>query len=148
MSQVTREAIVPYTCRQMYDLVTDVSAYPKFLSWCNSVDVEHLDEKRVKVRLGVRYHKAVDLSFTTVNTNQPYETVSMELADGPFKHMNGKWSFTPLGNSGSKVIFQLDYEFNKSLQKILMNRIFSELSDSLLDAFQARAKEVYDAVHS
>lgn len=143
MSRVIREAIVPYSCRQMYDLVTDVSAYPKFLSWCSSVDVEHLDDQCVKVRLGVRYQKAIDLSFTTVNTNQPYTAVSMELADGPFKHMNGKWHFTPLGDAGSKVVFQLDYEFKKSLQKIVMNRIFSELSNSLLDAFYARAKEIY-----
>ena len=143
MSRVAREAIVPYSCRQMYDLVADVDSYPKFISWCNHVDSEVLDANSVKVCLGIIYKKAVDLSFTTINTNTPAQSIEMKLADGPFSSLSGQWYFKPLGEEGCKIVFQLDYEFNKSLKNMLAKRIFNEVSASLLDAFLTRARQKY-----
>ena len=143
MSRIAREAIVPYTCRQMYNLVTDVASYPEFISWCNRVDTETLDQDSVKVRLGIIYKKTVDLSFTTINTNTPDQSVEMRFADGPFSRLHGNWYFNPLGERGCKIVFQLDYEFNKSLKNLLVKRVFKEVSTSLLDAFRARAQQKY-----
>ena len=143
MSRIAREAIVPYSCRRMYDLVVDVLSYPEFISWCNSVDAEVLDESCVKVRLGILYKKTLDLSFTTINTNTPDRSIEMKLADGPFSRLRGHWYFNPLGEDGCKIIFQLDYEFNKSLKNLLARRIFNEVSTSLLDAFRTRAQQKY-----
>ena len=143
MSRIAREAIVPYTCRQMYDLVTDVTSYPEFISWCNRVDTETVDRDSIKVRLGILYKKTVDLSFTTINTNTPDRSVEMKLADGPFSRLRGHWYFNPLGERGCKIVFQLDYEFNKSLKNLLVKRVFNEVSTSLLDAFRLRARQKY-----
>ena len=30
----TEKRIMPYTAKQMYDLVADVETYPDFLPWC------------------------------------------------------------------------------------------------------------------
>ena len=146
MNRVAREAIVPYSCNQMYDLVTDVASYPEFISWCNRVDTEIVSENSVKVRLGIFYKQMVDLSFTTINTNTPNQSVEMKLAAGPFKQLSGHWYFNPLGERGCKVIFQLDYEFNKSLKNLLARRVFNEVSTSLLDAFRTRAQQKYGPV--
>lgn len=146
MSRVAREAIVPYSCRQMYDLVADVAAYPQFISWCNSVAIEVLDENSVKVRLGILYKQKADLSFTTINTNTPEQSIDMELAEGPFSRLSGHWYFKPLGASGCKIVFQLDYEFNQSLKNMLVKQIFAKLSASLFDAFQTRARQKYEIV--
>ena len=143
MNCIAREAIVPYSCRRMYDLVADVSAYPEFIAWCNRVDTEVLGANSVKVRLGILYKQTVDLSFTTINTNTPGQAIDMRLVDGPFSHLNGHWYFKPLGESGCKVIFQLDYEFNKLLKNVLVKKIFNKVSTSLIDAFQARAQQKY-----
>ena len=143
MNCIAREAIVPYSCRQMYDLVTDVASYPEFISWCNQVDTEAVDHNSVKVRLGILYKKTVDLSFTTINTNTPNQSVEMKLAGGPFSQLQGYWYFNPLGAQGCKIVFQLEYEFNKSLKNLLVKRVFNEVSSSLLDAFRTRAKQKY-----
>jgi len=143
MTHIARQAIVPYSCRQMYDLVTNVDAYPEFISWCRDVDSEVLDQHSVKVRLGIVYKSMVDLSFTTINTNTPGRSVAMELAAGPFSRLSGHWRFKPLGAKGCKVTFQLDYEFNRSLKNILAKRIFNEVSASLFDAFRIRAQQQY-----
>ena len=146
MSRISRKAIVPYSCRQMYDLVADVSDYPEFISWCDKVDTEVLSENSVKVRLSILYKRTINLSFTTINTNTPEQSIDMKLADGPFSSLSGHWYFEPLGESGCKVIFQLDYEFNKSLKYILFKQIFDKVSVSLFDAFQARARQRYGVV--
>ena len=143
MNRIAREAIVPYSCRQMYNLVTDVASYPEFISWCNRVDTETVNHNSVKVRLGILYKKTVDLSFTTINTNTPDQSVEMKLAGGPFSRLSGHWSFNSLGERGCKIVFRLDYEFNKSLKNLLVRRVFNEISTSLLDAFRARAQQKY-----
>ena len=35
---------LPYSARQMYDLVADVTQYPKFLPWCAATRVRSLEE--------------------------------------------------------------------------------------------------------
>ena len=143
MNHIARQAIVPYTCRQMYDLVTDVMSYPEFISWCSCVDCEILAQNLVKVRLGILYKKTVDLSFTTINTNTPDQSIEMRLADGPFSRLRGRWHFNSLGEYGCKVVFQLDYEFSKYLKNLLVKRVFNEISTSLLDSFRTRAQQKY-----
>ncbi len=35
MPQVSRSALVPFSAKQMYDLVNDVASYPQFLPGCS-----------------------------------------------------------------------------------------------------------------
>ena len=39
MTTITRSALVPYSDRQMFDLVADVERYPQFLPWCGGTQV-------------------------------------------------------------------------------------------------------------
>ncbi len=142
MSRVAREAIVPYTCAQMYELVTDVDAYHRFVPWCRATSAETLADGRVRARLEMR-HAGVDLSFTTVNRNTPAHSVEMEGAEGPFRRLRGRWDFTPLGEDGCKVALAVDFEFAAALHKILVHRFFGRIVASLMDAFLARAAALY-----
>ena len=142
MSRVAREAIVPYTCAQMYELVTDIGAYRWFVPWCRSASAETLADGRVRARLEMR-HAGVDLSFTTVNRNTPAHGVEMEGVEGPFRRLRGRWHFTPLGENGCKVALAMEFEFAAALHKILVHRFFSRIVASLMDAFLTRAAALY-----
>jgi len=39
MKKISRTALLPYSALQMYNLVNDVAAYPKFLPWCGAAEV-------------------------------------------------------------------------------------------------------------
>ena len=39
MSHIQRSALVPFSARQMFDLVNDVEAYPRRFEWCDGVQV-------------------------------------------------------------------------------------------------------------
>lgn len=131
-----------YQPAQMYALVDDIGAYASFLPWCSKSTVIKRDATSVEASLEIKYGK-LHKSFTTRNVNAPYHSIEMQLIDGPFKHLHGKWSFTPLGEAGTKVELLLEFEFSSKLMDITVGPVFSHIANSLVDAFTNRAKEVY-----
>jgi ribosome-associated toxin RatA of RatAB toxin-antitoxin module len=142
MRHVSRSAIVPYTAEQMFALVDDVEAYPSFLPWCNSTRVHSRDESHVEATLGL--HRAgISKSFRTRNVRQPPDSMSLQLINGPFRKLEGEWRFRSLGDEGSKVSLDLDFQFENRLTDLLLGPFFEETCNSLVDAFTRRAHAVY-----
>jgi ribosome-associated toxin RatA of RatAB toxin-antitoxin module len=67
----------------------------------------------------------------------------MQLVDGPFRHLAGRWSFTQLGDSGSKVALDLDFEFSNPVVDLVFGSFFEDTCNLLVDAFTRRADAVY-----
>jgi len=126
----------------MYALVDDIESYSRFLPWCSKSIVLDRTEESVDASLEIHYGK-LHKSFTTRNLNTPYLAIEMQLLDGPFKHLHGKWQFTRLGEEGTKVELILEFEFASKLMDITVGPVFSHIANSLVDAFTKRAKEVY-----
>lgn len=81
--------------------------------------------------------------FTTRNVLIPDKSIQLNLVDGPFKRLTGSWQFTPLNQQACKIEFHLDFEFTSKLIEMAFGRIFKELAVNMVQAFTARAKEVY-----
>lgn len=142
MPQISRSALVAYSAEQMYQLVNDVLSYPKFLPGCvgsrliSSTDVDLVASIDVS-KIGIRK------TFTTKNQMVPGRSIDLQLVDGPFRKLDGKWRFTPLGDDACKIEFYLDFEFSSGLIDLAFRKIFGDLMGSMVGAFQKRAKEVY-----
>jgi ribosome-associated toxin RatA of RatAB toxin-antitoxin module len=85
------------------------------------------------------------MEFTTRNTVSPPDKILMELVEGPFKRLIGRWRFEPLGERGSRVGFHVEFEFKSRLMGLALNPLFESVCDNIVDAFVARAREVYGA---
>jgi ribosome-associated toxin RatA of RatAB toxin-antitoxin module len=137
-----RSALVAFTPAQMYALVNDVARYPEFLPWCVSAQVEDLSPTEllaaVKVAKGV-----VGMQFTTRNTLRPDAEILMQLAEGPFSRLTGRWNFDAVGERGSRVLFKVDFEFKSRMMAVAFNSMFQSVCDSIVDAFVLRAQSVY-----
>ncbi len=142
MAAVLRQAVVAYSCEQMYALVSDIGAYDSFLPWCSESVVDFDDGEQVRATLRLK-HKGIGLSFTTLNRNTPPHSIEMALAEGPFKRLDGKWSFTPLDDEGCKVEFMLDFDFSNRAYAQLFKPTLNKMASSLVDVFVARAHKVY-----
>jgi len=142
LKKIHKTALVPYQPAQMYALVDDIESYSRFLPWCSKSIVLDRTEESVDASLEIHYGK-LHKSFTTRNLNTPYLAIEMQLLDGPFKHLHGKWQFTRLGEEGTKVELILEFEFASKLMDITVGPVFSHIANSLVDAFTKRAKEVY-----
>jgi ribosome-associated toxin RatA of RatAB toxin-antitoxin module len=142
MTTINRNALVPYSAREMYRLVDDIPGYPEFLPWCKGSQELRRDEDEVTARLDLAY-SGMEKSFTTRNRMHKDKMIEMRLVEGPFKQLEGFWRFNPLGDQACKVSLDLEFEFSNRLVGMAMGPVFSQIANTLVDAFSKRAEQVY-----
>lgn len=142
MTSIKRNALVNYTARQMFELVNHIQDYPRFLPWCSASHIHHNDAEKVEATLDISF-SGMSKSFTTRNHLYPYERIDITLVDGPFRQLEGRWRFTPLGDKGCRVDLELEFELTGSFLDKLFQPIFHNIANSLVDLFCRRAVEIY-----
>ncbi|MGB5590453.1 MAG: type II toxin-antitoxin system RatA family toxin [Gammaproteobacteria bacterium] len=142
MREVRRSAMVPYAAGHMYALVNDVRAYPEFLPWCRSAVVHTETDRFMEASLELSRGKTSRV-FTTRNQLVFGERIQIGLVDGPFKHLEGHWTFDEIDESASEVRLDMRFEFDSFMGGLLFGPVFEDIARSLVDAFAKRASDVY-----
>ena len=142
MTTISKSAIVAHTPEEMFKLIDDIEAYPDFLPWCSKASEIFRDEKNVEASILIS-HSGLNKEFTTQNKNTAFEKIEMRLVNGPFKSLDGVWSFKPLGKIACKVSLDLEFEFSSKIISMSLGPVFSKIANNLVDAFIKRAKIVY-----
>jgi len=142
MIHVDRSALVGYSAQAMYALADDIESYPQFLPWCDGAEYAARQPGRTVATLHINFH-GLKNQFTTENVHQPGRRIDMKLVSGPFRSLEGSWSFTDLGNNASKVEFSLRYEFASSLLEAAVGPVFRRITETFMDAFVRRADEKF-----
>jgi ribosome-associated toxin RatA of RatAB toxin-antitoxin module len=142
MAVVHKSVLVAYSAEQMFALVDRVEDYPKFLPWCGGVTVRQREDRSLVATIAIHFH-GIRQTFTTNNVNTPPTSINMGLVDGPFKHLDGAWSFKPLRSDACKIEFDLNYEFSSKLLEKLIGPVFNKIANSFVDSFCKRAETVY-----
>ena len=138
MARVEKAVLVMHSAARMAALVEDVPAYPEFLPWCGGSQVRERQGAVTVASVTIDYH-GIRQTFTTRNTRCAEDRIEIALVDGPFRRLEGHWSFHPLGEEGCKVSLVLEYEFASRLLDRLIGPVFAGIADSLVDAFVTRA---------
>lgn len=144
MHTLKRHALVPYSARQMFELVNNIEDYPRFLPWCGSSQIISRNETEIVATIEINW-KGMRKSFTTRNSLRPYEQMDMNLIDGPLKHMEGIWTFLELDEHACKVELDMEFAFAGGLIDRLFQPVFQHIANNLVDAFCKRAVELYGA---
>jgi len=142
MHHISKSAIVPYSCEQMYQLVNQVNDYPEFLNWCSSASILNQTDGEITASVSIK-KSAFNQSFTTVNSLTINKRIDMQLKDGPFNHLSGAWIFSVLSDSACKVELELEFNFSSKIVDMTIAPIFTSIANSQLDAFVTRAKQIY-----
>lgn len=142
MPTISRNALVMYNVEQMYALINDVVAYPKFLPDCSDSKIVAQNEHEMTASLLVA-KGGIRKWFTTKNTLVANKKVAMDLLDGPFKKLTGEWLLTPLSDEACKISLTLEYEFSNKMFALAFGKVFNHLANNMVQAFTQRAKEVY-----
>ena len=142
MELIDRSALVPYTTDEMYALVSDILTYPQFLPWCSGTQILSQEGQELSARIDFSV-SSVSQSFATSNQLKPGEEIAMQLVDGPFSQLEGRWRFEPLGDAGCKISLLLEYDFSSKMVSLVVGPVFNKIANTLVDAFQKRAVEVY-----
>ncbi len=134
--------IVEFTCEQMYELVSDIESYPQFVKFCcaGRLDAIHDDGYTATLEYQVgKFRK----SFTTRNRTKPHSEILMKLVSGPFKKLDGKWSFISVGQNRCQVKFEVDYEFSSKAAEFALGRFFKSLPKMMLESFHNEARRKF-----
>jgi ribosome-associated toxin RatA of RatAB toxin-antitoxin module len=142
MAFVHKSVLLGYSAEQMFALVDQVEDYPKFLQWCGGVTVRERDGDSLVATLQINYH-GIRQTFTTRNVNNRPVSMTMKLVDGPFKSLDGTWTFKALRADACKIDFDLRYEFSSRLLEQIIGPVFSMIANSFVDSFCKRAEVVY-----
>ncbi len=142
MHSVERSVLVPYSASQMFDLVADVEKYPLFMPWCGGATVSSHHENGMQASITISL-AGIKQTFTTRNTHHYPDSIELELVDGPFSALLGKWEFIALSEDACKVLFTLNYAFSSRTLETLVGPIFNRIATSFIDSFTQRAQACY-----
>ena len=143
---------VKHSATQMFDLVSDIEAYPQFLPLCKSLRVLRRSvegDTQISVAEMQVGYKAIRETFKTrVACDKATEHILVEYIDGPFRYLKNSWAFRDAGPEASQgalsnVDFHIEYEFKSRMLGLVMGGMFDQAFRRFADAFEKRANEIY-----
>jgi coenzyme Q-binding protein COQ10 len=148
MPQFSTKRRVRHTATDMFDLVADVEKYPQFVPLCSALTVKSRSSKGDDVIVLVAdmtvAYKIIRETFTSrVMLDRPNLKILVEYLNGPFKRMQNRWTFHPVGENTCDVEFFIEYEFRSRTLAMLMGAMFDAAFRKFSAAFEKRADEVY-----
>lgn len=141
MPSHAEKKILPYTPEQMFDMVSDVAAYPDFLPWCIALRLRSSSEEELVADMVIGF-KMFREQFTSRVTLERPNLIHVEYEDGPFKFLKNHWKFEP-DNKGCLVDFSVEFEFHSRILEMAIGKVFTEAVHRMVTAFEKRAKTLY-----
>jgi len=141
MHHIRKTAVLPYTASQIFALIEDVQAYPKFLPWCGSTRILERKEDEVVAEISIS-HGAFGKSFSTRNRYQRPKLAEVRLVKGPFRFLEGLWQLEPQ-EGGTLVTLDMRFEFASRLVGAFLEPIFKQAAETMVQRFAQRARSVY-----
>lgn len=139
-----------YSPDDLFDLVSDVEAYPQFIPLISALRVLKSDvtdgvgvmdaEARVRFRF-------VRESFTTrVWLDRPAHAIKVAYLSGPFHDLANEWRFIELSDGSTLVDFWIRYRFRNPVLNALMDASSARAIRFLIDCFRGAAARRYEQV--
>ncbi len=138
---------MPYSAKQMYDLVADIEKYPEFLPWTSAARIRsrnHISGGEVLEADLVISFKVFRERFGSRVTLMPEAgKIDTEYLDGPFRHLKSTWGFRDLQIGGCEISFFVDFEFRNAILQGIIGLVFLEAMQRVVKAFERRAVQLY-----
>jgi len=142
----TEKRIMPYTAKQMYDLVADVETYPDFLPWCAATRIRKVTKDShktiIEADLIIAFKVFRERFGSRVTQKAEKFSIDVEYLDGPFKYLNNHWIFRDV-DGGCEADFFVDFEFKSRVLQALIGVVFNEAMQRIVKAFEMRADDLY-----
>lgn len=148
MTKHAETRILPYSPRQMYDLVADVARYPEFLPWTAAARIRSITDKgdhaEMLADLVVSFKVFRERFGSRVGLYESEYRIDTAYIDGPFKHLESRWIFHDHPD-GCEVDFSVDFEFRNRILQGAAGMFFTEAMQRIVGAFENRARDLYGA---
>jgi len=142
MTTHSEQKFVPFTPDQLFEMVSDVQSYPKFLPWCVGARIRSADEELIVADLMIGYKLLRERFTSRVTLNRKKWKIETEFTDGPFKFLRNQWEFKSCPE-GCQIVFLVEFEFRSTVLQKLVSVLFNEVVLRMVSAFEKRAYFLY-----
>ena len=144
MHKYSNSIVLPFSAKQLYEIVIDVESYPDFLPWClSSRIVKKFDDSNFDAELTVGY-KAIDEKYISRIKAEYEKKIISKAISGPFKSLDSSWYFKNIDKKQCRVDFMIEYQFKSFFLDKVMGSLFKKATIKMLDAFELRAKILHN----
>ena len=137
---------LPYTAKEMFDLVADISSYPEFLPWCAAARIREEVQKgqvqQIEADLVISFKVFREKFGSRVLLDTLNYVIETDYIDGPFRYLHSVWSFENC-EEGCEVKFNVDFEFKNAMLQSIIGLVFNDAMQRIVRAFERRASDLY-----
>ena len=137
---------LPYTAKEMFDLVADISSYPEFLPWCAAArvkkEMQKGEVKQIEADLVISFKVFREKFGSRVLLDTSNYIIETDYIEGPFRYMHSVWSFENC-EEGCKVKFDVNFEFKNAMLQSIIGLVFNDAMQRIVRAFERRASDLY-----
>jgi len=143
MPSHAEKRVLPFTPRQLFDLVADVEKYPEFLPWCVAARIRERGENRLVAEMVIGFKMFRERFVSRVALDPGRHRIDVAYAEGPFKYLANHWIFEE-HPQGCLIDFYVEFEFRSRLLQKVIETLFHEAVRRMVRAFETRAHALYD----
>lgn len=145
MPRLDFEREVPFSARQMFDLVSDLEHYPRFIPNCSDMKVSQdraVPGNVVFAKMTIKFGPVTQAYTSKVTLDADRLTIGATAVDGPFSHLDSLWRFTD-ETEGAHVHFDIDFNISNRMLAIAAEPAFAAKQKEILEAFLTEARRRY-----
>jgi len=148
MPKASVKRSIECTKEQLINLVLDIEKYPIFVPFCLDAKIHEKKEQDdillIVADLTIGKGPFKDTYKSDVKFNKKEDSIYVTNLDGPLKYLENKWQFKE-ENKITDISFEVDFELKNHFLNIVMTKSFQFGLDKIADAFQKRAKDLFNA---
>ncbi len=143
MPELSFERHVSHVPERMFDLVSDLEDYPRFLPNVRRMDVTPVSGDTVlDARMTIGFGPITQAYTSRVTLDAAARTISADSHDSPFAYLHSKWSFEPEGQ-GTRVRFDIRFKISNMLIAAIAEPAFAAKQEEIIEAFIDEADRRY-----
>ena len=132
------ERHMPHVPRAMFDLVSDLEAYPRFVPNCKAMAVrEQADGSRL-AKMTISFGPITQAYTSRVMVDPVARTITAKAVDGPFSYLDSVWS-CELEGMGTRVRFEIDFKISNIFIAAVAEPAFAAKQEEIMRAFADEA---------
>lgn len=144
MTVIKKAVKLPYNVEEMKKVIMDIEKYSEYLEWCKQAKVHGQTPYKITASIhGVKM--GIGFAFTLIYMIRSPVMIEIQiLPQGPFRHLLGFWKFEPIEGAGSRLYFELQYEFKNAFMGWTLSPLIKNEINTVIKAFCVRAKKLYN----
>lgn len=138
-----QSAVLPYAPQRMFDLVADVERYPEFLEEYRQARICSRDGDTLNVEQVIGF-AFIEIKLSAVATLRRPHSIIVRSHQALLGELEVHWGFAPVA-AGSRVEFRMELTPSSRVAAGIAGHLLTRSAARTLEAFAARARQVYGA---